>query len=137
MTRVMEKLNIPIPPFILQRRLIVKLNAMPGEQRQLTILGVDVDRTPVTFLKSVRLEHNRRLARSEPFVFDFRTNLDPGTLLTFELEFMGHYGEPNLQITHEYSGEGDAETLYLLEYSPHSGEWQTRKEDNRDVGEGM
>ncbi|KAL8711721.1 MAG: hypothetical protein Q9220_003892 [cf. Caloplaca sp. 1 TL-2023] len=136
MTRVMKKLDIPIPTFILHRRLVVKLETTADKRHQLTLLGVDVDDTPVTFLKSVKLENNRRVAHSEPFVITFRGSLESGTLLRLDLEFMGHYGEPNLQIVHECTGESDSETLYLLEYHPHKGDWETQKPERWDMGEG-
>lgn len=134
MIRVMEKLSIPIPPFILHRRLVVKLKTTGDERYQLTVLGVDVDGTPVTFLQSVRLEDNRRVARSEPFIIKFRRRLNPGTLLKLELEFMGHYGEPNLIIDYAVDGEKAAETVYLLAYDPYTGLWESEEPGDRDVG---
>lgn len=139
MTRIMAKLDLPIPPFVLQRRLVVKLETTAEERHILILSGVDVDGTPVTFLKSVRLEGNRRVARSEPFAFNMRDRVETGMQFRLELEFMGHYGEPNLEIEHGYSGENDRETLYMLEYSPQTGEWISRREDNstEDVGDGI
>ena len=136
MLRVMEKLNLPIPPFVLHRRLLIKTDTTGKERNQLTILGVDVDGTPVTFLKSVRPDYNRRVARSEPFVIDFRGTLEPGTILKLELEFMGHYCEPNLELSHVISQhESDEGTLYLLGYSPYTREWMTTKQDCTNAGE--
>ncbi|CAL8583196.1 hypothetical protein XPA_008828 [Xanthoria parietina] len=136
MLRVMEKLNLPFPPFVLHRRLLIKTDTTGKERNQLTILGVDVDGTPVTFLKSVRLDYNRRVARSEPFVIDFRGTLEPGTILKLELEFMGHYCEPNLELSHVISQhESDEGTLYLLGYSPYTREWMTTKQDCTNAGE--
>ncbi|OTA91089.1 hypothetical protein M434DRAFT_397462 [Hypoxylon sp. CO27-5] len=130
MTRVMAKLDIPIPPFILRHRLLVQMESMDDERQQLRVNGVDVDGTSVSFLRSVKLEYNGCVARSEPFVINFRGAVDLGTELKLELEFMGHYGEPNLYIVYEYRGEEDAQTLYLLEYNPQNGEWKvTKKED--------
>lgn len=125
--RVMEKLNLPIPPFLLNRRLLIKIDTNGEERNQLTILGIDVDGTPVTFLKSVRLDYKSRVARSEPFVIDFRGTLEPGMILKLELEFMGHYSEPNLELSHEFSGESGQLAWYLLEYNPYTGEWKTTK----------
>lgn len=136
MRRVMEKLGLPIPMFVLRRRLSVKVETIADERHQLSLQGVDVDGTPVSFLKSARLEGNRRVAREEPFVINIRDTLGVGTRLKLELEFMGHYGEPNLEIEYEYNGESDRETLYLLEYSPHMGEWKTSKLNDEDVGDG-
>ncbi|KAL8882755.1 MAG: hypothetical protein Q9192_007527, partial [Flavoplaca navasiana] len=55
MIRVMEKLNLPIPSFVLQRRLALKLESTGDERWRLTVCGVDVDGTPGTFLKSIKL----------------------------------------------------------------------------------
>lgn len=130
MVRVMEKLEIPIPTFILHRRLVVELETKDA-RHQLKVQGVDVDGTPATFLQSVKLEYNRRIVRAEPFVIKFRGDVEPGTELILELEFMGHYAEPNLEIVYEFSSEADRQTsLYLLEYNPHSGEWKTSKQEN-------
>ncbi|KAK3364910.1 hypothetical protein B0T24DRAFT_712260 [Lasiosphaeria ovina] len=103
----------------------------------LRVLGVNVDDTPVTFLQSVKLEHNRRVARQEPFTINFRGSLDEvaGVQLKLELEFMGHHGEPNLEIIHDCSGTGvnstgeALRTLYLFEYNPQIGEWKTAKQN--------
>ncbi|OTB05555.1 hypothetical protein M426DRAFT_56743 [Hypoxylon sp. CI-4A] len=133
MTRVMSKLDIPIPSFVLRRRLLVQMEAATGGRNQLRVSGVDVDGTPVTFLRSVKLEYNRRVARSEPSVINFRSDLDPGTQLKLELEFMGHYGEPNLDIIYEHSGEGGAQSLYLLEYNPQAGEWKVVKREGAEA----
>jgi hypothetical protein len=132
MVRVMEKLGVPIPPFILHRRLLVKLESQQDDRHQLTVGGVDVDGTPVTFLQSVKLEYNRRTARAEPFVINFRGELAPGTQLKLELQFMGHYGEPNLEIEHEVTEPGNSEALYLLAYNPSNGEWEVAKSSTTD-----
>ncbi|OTB15900.1 hypothetical protein K445DRAFT_317530 [Daldinia sp. EC12] len=129
MTRVMTKLDIPIPPFILRRRLTVEMEATGGNRHQLKICGVDVDGTPATFLRSVKLEqYSRRGARAEPFTISFRSDLDLGAELKLELEFMGNYGEPNLEVIYEYTGEADTKVMHLLEYDPQTGEWKTTKQ---------
>jgi mono-ADP-ribosyltransferase sirtuin 6 len=78
MVRVMDKLDIPIPPFILHWRLVVELHTTGEGRHKLNVYGVDVDGTPVTFLRSVKLVNNRRLVRSEPFEFALRDNVPPG-----------------------------------------------------------
>lgn len=132
MVRVMEKLEIPIPGFILERRLVVEEEIKDNDRRQLTVYGIDVDGTPITFLRSVKLDYNRRVARSEPFIINFRDSPDPATLMKLELEFMGHYGEPNLEICFDYSGDSHSKTTYLLKYNPQTGQWQTSTLDNLD-----
>ncbi|KAI1655270.1 DHS-like NAD/FAD-binding domain-containing protein [Daldinia decipiens] len=136
MTRVMAKLDIPIPQFILRRRLIVQMETTGGNRHQLKICGVDVDGTPMSFLRSVKLEqYCRRAACIEPFTISFRSDLDIGTELELELEFMGNYGEPNLGIRYEYTGEAGAEILYLLEYDPQTGGWKTERQESQSIDE--
>ncbi|KAI0164133.1 NAD-dependent deacetylase sirtuin-7 [Xylariaceae sp. FL1272] len=129
MTRIMAKLEIPVPKFILRRRLIVETKIKDGRP-QLTIEGVDIDGIPATFLQSVKLDYNRRTIRSEPFTFNLRSSPNPGTQLEFELEFMGHYGEPNLEVAYEYHDERDTEAFYLLEYNPENGKWVINQVEN-------
>ncbi|KAJ3456654.1 hypothetical protein MRS44_016677 [Fusarium solani] len=127
MTRVMQGLGLPIPTFILKRRLIITAETDGNGRQSLTLSGIDVDGTPVSYLQSVKLEYNRRVLRSEPFMFNFRTALSPGTDLRFELEFMGHYNEPNLVVDYQVqNGEGH-EALYDLHYGPSTGEWMTMR----------
>lgn len=136
MTRVMGKLGMPIPKFVLRRRLSLEFKTVGDGRHQLTLCGVDVDGTPVSFLRSVSAEYSRRAARAEPFVVNIRRDLERGAELRVELEFMGHYGEPNLEILYTHGG-GDSESiLYLLEYSPYTGEWDTTRLDDLDAQSG-
>lgn len=127
MAKLMEKLDLPIPPFILRRRLIVKVETQEDDRRKVEVTGVDSDGTPVTFLQSVRLEGSRRVARAEPYIIHVRDAVKPGAKLTFDLEFMGHYNEPNLELAHSYNGS--EEVLYLLEYDPQTGEWTIERQE--------
>ncbi|KAH7129477.1 DHS-like NAD/FAD-binding domain-containing protein [Dactylonectria estremocensis] len=128
MTQIMKNLELPIPQFILRRRLSIQLKSPSDSRHELTVGGVDVDGTPVTFLQSVKLENNRRTIRSEPFSIQFRGDLVPGLEFKVELEFMGHYEEPNLKLVHQYSHEQDMEGLYHLEYNPYRREWKVTRE---------
>jgi mono-ADP-ribosyltransferase sirtuin 6 len=121
MAKVMEKLDLPIPQFILQRRLMIKVETQDEDRHRVTATGVDSDNTPMSFLQTVKLEGTRRIARSEPFVLNVRESFQPDAVLKLELEFMGHYNEPNLELTHKYNGEG--EVLYILKFNPYIGEW--------------
>ncbi|RMJ16569.1 hypothetical protein CDV36_003720 [Fusarium kuroshium] len=127
MTRVMQGLELPIPTFILKRRLTITAQTDDNDRQSLTLSGVDVDGTPVSYLQSVKLAYNRRVLRSEPFTFTFRTALSPGTDLTFELEFMGHYNEPNLVVDYQVQGGEGKEVFYDLHYDPMTGEWMTMR----------
>ncbi|KAK1704522.1 DHS-like NAD/FAD-binding domain-containing protein [Colletotrichum lupini] len=130
MDRVMEKLEIPIPRFVLRRRLVVEVEAVGEERYQLTARGVDVDGTPASFLQPVRMQGNRRVARTEPFKIPFRGEVVGETEVKVELEFMGHYGEPVLEIGMKYNGEEKLERMYLLEYDPSTGAWKVSTQDD-------
>ncbi|KAL2196923.1 DHS-like NAD/FAD-binding domain-containing protein [Corynascus similis CBS 632.67] len=133
MVQVMRELGVEIPGFVLCRRLRVAVEGGPGtgtghgrgDRRKVTVSGVDVDGTPASFLRSVRLANNRRALKAEPFVFDLRGDVvKDGAELSFELEFMGHYGEPNLELVHALrESELETATMYSLEYNPQNGEW--------------
>lgn len=109
--------------------MVVELNTAADNRHQLSIHGVDVDGTPVTFLRTVKLVNNRRVAQVEPFQFSLREQSEPGVDLAMELEFMGHYGEPNLDIVHHVFDSQATRTLYLLDYNPASGVWEVDKQD--------
>lgn len=47
--------------------------------------------------------------------------------LKLELEFMGHYSEWNLELTHLY--RGDEAVMYLLNYDPQTGMWTGEPQD--------
>lgn len=123
MVRVMRELDMPIPPFVLRRRLVVRNGQNARGKFHLHVTGVDVDGTPSTFLRSVRCRNNRRVARAEPLIIDFRGGLDPGTQVDLDLEFMGNYGEPSLCLSHEHGGEADESVTYDLRYNPADGKW--------------
>lgn len=131
MVRVMRELELAIPGFVLQRRLAVAVEGTGQQGRcKVTVSGVDVDGTPVSFLRSVKLVNNRRVLKAEPFVFDLRGDVgERGLEVKLELEFMGHYGEPNLELCHSVEEDGvGAAVVYLLEYNPSNGEWKTAKQ---------
>jgi mono-ADP-ribosyltransferase sirtuin 6 len=128
MVRVMRELELEISGFVLERRLALTVER-PGQRLRVRVEGVDVDGTPVSFLRSVRLANNRRVVKAEPFVFDLKGDFgDGGLALMLELEFMGHYGEPNLELVHLGQREelGNP-VLYLLHYNPYNGEWKTSR----------
>ncbi|GKT40470.1 NAD-dependent protein deacetylase SRT1 [Colletotrichum spaethianum] len=129
MVRVMTKLGLEIPEFVLRRRLLVEVEAVGEDRFQVGVQGVDVDGTPATFLQSVRMEGSRRVVKAEPFAISFRRESGGEMEVKLELEFMGHYGEPNLELVQTYTGEGKSEAMYLLEYNPSNGEWKVRQQE--------
>lgn len=113
MTKMMEKLNLPISPFVQPRHLVVNVETQEEERHRVTATLVDTDGTPMTFLHSVRLEGSRLITRAEFSIILVRESLQPRSQLNLNFEFMCHYDEPNLEVFHEFNG--DEEALYVLE----------------------
>jgi hypothetical protein len=76
----------------------------------------------------VKVEGSRRVVRTEPFVLGIREELGVGAVVKVELEFMGHYGEPNVVVGYEYPGEEGGESVYGLEYDVWTKEWEVRRQ---------
>lgn len=125
MKLVMDRLELTPPEFVLNRRLAVEITENPPTSARfdIRVKGIDVDGTPSTFLRSVKLENNRRLVKAEPFAIHMRSGLEKGVSLRFEFEFMGNYGEPNLKIEVPYNGGAEEKVIYGLRYHPNAGEW--------------
>ena len=45
MTKVMEKLGLPIPPFVLRRRLVINVETQEQGRHRITVTSVDSDGT--------------------------------------------------------------------------------------------
>jgi mono-ADP-ribosyltransferase sirtuin 6 len=127
MTRVMNGLGYTIPTFILKRKLVVKMEKDSHGRQIVLLTGVDNDGTPVTYLKSVKLENSRRVIRAEPFSFTFRETLEIGAELEFVLEFMGHYNEPNVVVSYVVPEDDNVASVFDLHYDPSTGEWMTMR----------
>ncbi|KAL5454904.1 hypothetical protein PMIN07_007315 [Paraphaeosphaeria minitans] len=127
MTQIMANLGIFIPSFILRRRLIITIASQSSDRHQLTMTGVDVDDTPASFLRSVKVEGSRRAVRTEPFVLGIREELEEGAEVKVELEFMGHYGEPNVVVAHTYPGAAGGSNVYWLEYDVWTKAWEVKR----------
>ncbi|KAK3669262.1 hypothetical protein LTR78_010869 [Recurvomyces mirabilis] len=125
MVRVMGYLAVPIPSFILTRRLELRTVKKP-RGFQVSVQGLDVDGTPASFLRSVKVE--RRVGKAEPYSFEVREKLLPDSGLTLSLSFMGHYNEPDLELRHQYRSGEDERSCYTLQFDPSSGQWTTELE---------
>ncbi|KAK0619496.1 NAD-dependent deacetylase sirtuin-7 [Immersiella caudata] len=122
MGKVMQRLRVEVPRFVLRRRLAVEVESQDEERHAVTLKGVDVDGTPVTFIQSVKMAGSRRAMKTGPFTINLRRKMEAGDVIEAEVEFMGHYGEPNLIIKNVYGRE----TGYLLEYDPSTGQWDVQ-----------
>lgn len=92
MSRVMHYLNLEIPKFILTRRVILSTF-----DNTLQISSVDIDGTLVTLFRKVKVEGKTILP---PYRVKFKS-LPEKANVKINFSFMGHYGEPDLEIEHE------------------------------------
>ncbi|VUC28866.1 unnamed protein product [Clonostachys rosea] len=128
MAKVMEKLEIPIPPFILRRYVTLKIENGANVFSLIRVMGVDSDGTPASILRTVKLLDWNHCMVVEPFIAAISGPMQADTILNIGLEFMGHYCEPNLIIPHRFEGLGASECTYLLEYDPSTRQWEVSTE---------
>ncbi|KAL6073944.1 Silent information regulator family protein [Balamuthia mandrillaris] len=133
MRAVMAALGYEIPPFILRRRLRVRVLRESGE---VEVQGVDVDGKPASFLSSVQvLPYGAKI--QEPFRISrewqrqMRSPQDKAARgeLPLRLHFMGHYNEPHLDITVHPE---KPVTTYDLAYDPMTGQWDVRSGEEEE-----
>jgi NAD-dependent SIR2 family protein deacetylase len=126
MEKVMGYLSLPIPPFVLRRRLRVQVQGKTSGGYRVVAEGLDVDGTPASFLQSVKV--GRRVLRAEPFTFESRDDLAPGTETTLLLQFMGHYVEPDLELVHKYEVPEDGQAEFWLSFELATASWATERQ---------
>ncbi|KAI8628120.1 hypothetical protein F5Y19DRAFT_486398 [Xylariaceae sp. FL1651] len=88
-----------------------RIETTKEDRLQLTVKAVDVDDTLIIFLQSMKSDYNRRTVRSEQFPVILRSSPEPGTQMKPEFKFMGHYVEPNLDVTYDYQDAGSGGVL--------------------------
>ncbi|KAK2592102.1 hypothetical protein QQS21_010208 [Conoideocrella luteorostrata] len=126
MIRVMDFLSLNVPRFSLRRRVAVRVETWENAHQTVTVRGVDAEGMSMTLLKSVKMEGTRRVSKTEPHVFHLRDAASPGYIVQLILEFMGHYGEPDLEISHEIDG-AELEAHYAIEFDPYTGSWAIKE----------
>jgi len=116
MKLVIEELQLEIPPFILCRRIQITTDI----NSVISIQGIDVDGTPLTFFKRVKIE-NKKAEFDKLNTFSLKVeNVEK---VKINLYFMGHYLEPNLEIDYTIS---DQPIIYELNYDPRYRFWNTK-----------
>lgn len=125
--RLMEKLNLPIPAFKLPRHVSVMKTEKEGK-KGFKIRGVDEEGSPYSLFRGtvVAFENKEKLpVEKEPFWIcpSNQVDLDKG-VMTVNLLFQGHYGEP----PHEIQVALESLTLnepayYFMEFDPSNRSW--------------
>jgi hypothetical protein len=136
MQGLMERLDIPIPQWIVRRRVRVTREKTDDKSTNYDILieGRDPDTTDIPFslFKSIQIysgEKEIQQIKKEPFTFEISKKIsDP---INIQLNFFGHYNE--IPFTLKYSKVTDIphEEEFYLFYNPMIGQWRkTTKADD-------
>ena len=135
MQGLMQRLGIPIPQWIVRRRVrVTKESTSDKNNYQILIEGRDPDKTniPFTLFKSIQInsgENKIKQINQDPFLFQIpKTNSEQ---IVIQLHFFGHYNEIpfNLQYTNVDSIPKEDE--FYLFYNPMTGQWrQTTQADD-------
>jgi hypothetical protein len=116
MNAVMQRLNFPIPPFVLSRRMKVTQT-----NDELIIQALDFDGTPATIFSVITCGNTEY--HNEPFKIK---TTPPTTAIT--LHFYGHYNEPSLP----FSINTDIkERFFDIHYDPLTGQWRGEDKGNQ------
>ena len=125
--KVMKKMEIDIPDFILTRRLSVKQTKV-NKDIKILFKGIDKDGCHYSIFKSITVGFNKKetLMEKEPYIFtNSSLELTEKGSISVKLGFHGHYGEPDykLEILLKTLLQDEKEHKYILEYSPIMRKW--------------
>ncbi|CAF1004104.1 unnamed protein product [Adineta steineri] len=129
MQGVMQRLNIPIPPWILRRRVHITCSHDLNHENQKRILieGRDPNDAdiPFTLFDNIEIIVNQKVVQQlihQPFAYDLG-DFDQQSI-TIRLHFFGHYNEIPFDLTYgNLSNISNNEQFYLL-YNPMEGQWR-------------
>jgi len=131
MERLMAKLGLEIPDFILRRRIMVTKTEEEGffgkKKEKLTLRGCDEQGYPYTlFTKIEAVLGDSKITYStskEPFIIEAKDAPLKGTA-HFKFGFQGHYAEPPLNVDINLDDlEKNVTKYYLMEYDPRQAKW--------------
>ena len=132
-TRLMKKLNLEIPIFILTRRLGVILHeANPADKtikgkKGIVLYGLDASGSPYSIFPKIEgfLTHTKEtfnLSKEPMKICSSKTDYKTGKLEA-TLFFQGHYNEPSFKIDVPLNNISKVEKVFILEYNPQTGKW--------------
>jgi len=131
MTKVMDKLELIIPPFSLIRRMkVVKTDRdLDGKKvnPSLLIRGIDEDVTPYSLFKSIEVTitstKENFYKNKDPAFMTSKGDLKEGKVF-LQIEFQGHYDEPAIAMDIDLSTlKMNQPKYFLMEFDPFSKKW--------------
>ena len=135
MEGLMERLGIPIPQWIVRRRiLITRENTSDNNKYEILIEGRDPDKTdiPFTLFKSIQVNsEGKKLTQMNHEPFTFEISKKDSNPINIQLHFFGHYNEIPFDLNYTNASSIPREEQFYLFYNPMIGQWRkTTKEDD-------
>lgn len=134
MKGLMERLDIPIPPWIVRRRVrVTRENSSNDKNYEILIEGRDPDNTDIPFslFKSIQFNCGKKTIKKinqEPFLFKIpKDNADP---IIIHLEFFGHYNEIPYDLEYTNASDVPRQDEFYLFYNPMIGKWRKTKQSD-------
>ncbi|CAF0801125.1 unnamed protein product [Adineta steineri] len=131
MQGLMERLGIPIPPWIVRRRVrVTRESTSDNKNYEILIEGRDPDNTniPFTLFKSIQVDSEGKTIKQmnrEPFIFEIsKKNADP---INIQFHFFGHYNEIPFNLNFTNINDVPQEDELYLFYNPMIGQWRKTK----------
>ncbi|CAF4813806.1 unnamed protein product [Rotaria magnacalcarata] len=131
----MERLNIPIPTWIVRRRVHISCqhNSRNQNKKQIILEGRDPNNPeiPFTLFESIQIIVDQKVIKEiayQPFTFDL-VDYDQQPI-TIRLNFFGHYNEIPFDLTYSSLISIPNDERFYLFYNPMTGQW--RKTTNKD-----
>ncbi|CAF1210511.1 unnamed protein product [Adineta ricciae] len=131
MQGLMERLGIPIPQWIVRRRVrVTRETSSDGHNYEVLIEGRDPDKPniPFSLFKTVEIKSDgkdmKQITR-EPFLFELpKDKIRP---VNIQLHFFGHYNELPFDLKYEDAKHIPHEDEFYLFYNPMIGQWKKTK----------
>ncbi len=128
MQGLMERLDLPIPTWIVRRRVrVTRENTSDEKNYNILLEGCDPDNTTIPFslFKSIQIESGDikiKQLNKEPFLFQLsRKN---SSRINIQLHFFGHYNEIPFNLAYTNVNEIPAQEEFYLFYNPMIGQWR-------------
>ncbi len=134
MQRLMARLNIPIPKWILRRRVRITSQSDHNTNKfTINIEGRDPDNVniPFTLFKSIQLiigDRAKQELHQEPFTFEISNkNIHP---IMIRFHFFDHYNEIPFDLHYINVKNISQEEIFYLFYNPLKGQWRKTIDEN-------
>jgi len=130
MIRLMKKLELEIPSFILKRRVMIKKIKDENNKEGLFIRGIDDFGTPYQLFKRMKVTFSESqetidtLSEQEPFhIFPKQSNMSKD-IVAIKFRFQRNYLEPDYTLDVDLQDlKLDQPVYYQLEYNLHEKQW--------------